>query len=265
MAADSNQNSNDKSKGVDPKNPRNVSGSVLVAMEKAKEDRKIKLWHNRLAFLKKGNALMQNKLFGDAAVMYEKYIKILEMVYETPTGELDPGMFKDTARTAELPVITSVYWDLLRIYDTSPSCSDRQKKVAVQLARFATMTPLYADIVKKAEIFLRQSRNPAAVKIFLEKANVKRPRCFIATAAFESPLKKEVQILRFYRDFYLLESTFGNAFVQFYYLISPSVAQFIENKPLFKAVIRVFLRGLIRCVSLFIRILNISKNNSLSN
>ncbi len=252
MAADKNQNNKDqpdKSKVGDAKNSPGTSSSVLVAMEKAKEDRKIKLWHNRLAFLKKGNALMQNKFYGDAAVTYEKYLKILEMVYDSPPGELDPAMFKDTARTAELPVITSVYWDLLRIYDTSPSCQDRQKKSAVQLARFATMTPLYADIIKKAEIFHRQCRNPAAVKLFLEKANVKRPRCFIATAAFESPLCREVQILRFYRDFYLLKSVLGQQFVQFYYFISPPIAKFIENKPLLKAAIRFVLRRIIKILS----------------
>lgn len=225
------------------------SSSYLIALEKAKEERKIKLWHNRIAFLKKGNALMQSRLFGEAAVTYEKYLKILEMVYDTKPGELNPEMFKDTARTAELPVITSVYWDLLRIYDTSPSCLDRQKKAAAQLARFATMTPLYADIVKKAESFQRQSKNPAVVKIFLENSAKKRPKCFIATAAFETPLAKEVQILRFYRDFYLRKHYLGKQFIILYYSWSPYVARLIDHSPIARKITRQFIRLLIKCVS----------------
>ena len=225
------------------------SSGYLVALEKAKEERKIKLWHNRIAFLKKGNALMQSKLFGEAAVTYEKYLKILEMVYDTKSGELKPEQFKDTARTAELPVITSVYWDLLRIYDTSPSCLDRQKKAAVQLARFATMTPLYADIVKKAEVFQRQSKNPAVIKIFLDNSAKKRPKCFIATAAFETPLAREVQILRFYRDFYLKKHFLGKKLVYFYYRVSPPIARLLERSSLAKTFVRGALRLLIRFVN----------------
>lgn len=225
--------------------PSTITGrstGYLVALEKAKEERKIKLWHNRIAFLKKGNALMQSKLFGEAAVTYEKYLKILEMVYDTKAGELKPEQFKDTARTAELPVITSVYWDLLRIYDTSPSCYDRQRRAAAQLAKFATMTPLYADIVKKAEVFQRQCKNPAAIKLFLDNSAKKRPKCFIATAAFETPLAREVQILRFYRDFYLKKHFLGKNFVFFYYLVSPAIARVVQRSPMAKKIVRAALR-----------------------
>ena len=225
------------------------SSSYLLALEKAKEERKIKLWHNRIAFLKKGNSLMQSKLFGEAAVTYEKYLKILEMVYDTKSGELSPEQFKDTARTAELPVITSVYWDLLRIYDTSPKCLDRQKRAAVQLARFATMTPLYADILRKAEAFQRQCKNPAVIKLFIDNSAKKRPKCFIATAAFETPLSREVQILRFYRDFYLKKHFLGKKFVFIYYRLSPAIARLVDRSPVSKKIVRGLIRLLIKFVS----------------
>lgn len=48
--------------------------------------------------------------------------------------------------------------------------------------------------------------------------------CFIATAAFGSPLEKHVQILRDFRDTYLLNNAAGKAFVKFYYSTSPSIA-----------------------------------------
>jgi hypothetical protein len=48
--------------------------------------------------------------------------------------------------------------------------------------------------------------------------------CFIATAAFGSPMEKHVEILRDFRDRVLLNSSAGKAFVQFYYRTSPAIA-----------------------------------------
>jgi serine protease len=48
--------------------------------------------------------------------------------------------------------------------------------------------------------------------------------CFIATAAFGTPLEKHVQILRDFRDRFLLTTSAGQAFVKFYYEVSPPIA-----------------------------------------
>lgn len=63
-------------------------------------------------------------------------------------------------------------------------------------------------------------------------------RCFIATSAYGSPWAAEVQILRQFRDQYLLTNTLGRAFVDLYYAISPPIADFISEHPGLKPTVR---------------------------
>ncbi len=69
--------------------------------------------------------------------------------------------------------------------------------------------------------------------------------CFIATAAFGSPLAEQVEILRQFRDRHLLTNTAGKKFVAWYYRNGPMAAKFIQDKPLAKMLVRVALYPLI--------------------
>jgi len=63
-------------------------------------------------------------------------------------------------------------------------------------------------------------------------------RCFIATAAYGTPMAEEVQILRGFRDGYLMTGLPGRAFVDLYYSFSPAIAQFIVDHPGLKPIVR---------------------------
>jgi uncharacterized repeat protein (TIGR01451 family) len=65
--------------------------------------------------------------------------------------------------------------------------------------------------------------------------------CFIATAAYGSPLATEVQILREFRDQYLLNHPPGRLLVSIYYWLSPSMAQMIAPYPSLRTAVRVSL------------------------
>jgi hypothetical protein len=63
--------------------------------------------------------------------------------------------------------------------------------------------------------------------------------CFIATVAYGSPMAGEIEILRRFRDEYLLTNPVGQALVDLYYRTSPPVAEFITEHPSLKPMVRV--------------------------
>ena len=64
------------------------------------------------------------------------------------------------------------------------------------------------------------------------------PGCFIATAAYGTPMAEEIETLREFRDEYLLTNAVGPAFVDFYYKVSPPMAEFITEHPSLKPIVR---------------------------
>jgi len=69
--------------------------------------------------------------------------------------------------------------------------------------------------------------------------------CFIATAAYGTPMAEEIDILRQFRDQYLLTNAIGTAFVDLYYNMSPPLANWIAHHPLFAFLTRCLLTPIV--------------------
>jgi len=79
--------------------------------------------------------------------------------------------------------------------------------------------------------------------------------CFIATAAYGTPMAKEIQVLREFRDKYLLTNPLGKALVDLYYRVSPPIAEFITEHPSLKPIVRA---GLVPAVAMSTLVVNTS-------
>lgn len=62
--------------------------------------------------------------------------------------------------------------------------------------------------------------------------------CFIATAAYGSPLDPRLDTLRAFRDRFMMPNGPGRALVRFYYRHSPPLADFISNRDWLRAIVR---------------------------
>ncbi|RCV62788.1 copper-binding protein (NosD) [Methanophagales archaeon] len=77
--------------------------------------------------------------------------------------------------------------------------------------------------------------------------------CFIATAAYGTPLHGDIDVLRDFRDEYLMSNPTGRAFVKVYYNASPPIADWIRaNEGLGTAVREGFVKPLVYVTRMFV-------------
>lgn len=76
--------------------------------------------------------------------------------------------------------------------------------------------------------------------------------CAIATVTLGTELEGKTDVLRAFRDKYLVSNSVGKAFINAYYKYSPPVADYIAEREWLKNVVRILLKPVVGLVSLFV-------------
>ena len=156
--------------------------------------------------------------------------------------------------------ITDVLPDGVTLVSTSPACSQSGNTLTCVVAGILgagisttftinTTAEKVAALknfasVRAAESDPDTSNNNAEVKTRINCAK----GCFIATAAYGSPLAPQVQHLRTFRDRFLMPYSLGQWFVDLYYRYSPPLAEVLAQHDNLRAVVRTGLLPLISTV-----------------
>lgn len=90
-------------------------------------------------------------------------------------------------------------------------------------------------------------------RIDISKKPYGSPKCFIATAAYGSPMEKDVLVLRSFRDQYLLTNPAGRVFVSAYYRVSPPLANWISGRDGMRWMVREVLWPVVQICKLVLR------------
>jgi len=84
-----------------------------------------------------------------------------------------------------------------------------------------------------------------------EEERTKKSRCFIATAAFGTPMANEIDVLRRWRDNVLMKNKVGKVLVNIYYVVSPAIASYISKSSLRRYLVRQMLQPIISSIEKF--------------
>jgi hypothetical protein len=128
--------------------------------------------------------------------------------------------------------------------DGDGDCLDPGDIIEVDVAFDAHETDYAIEITV---IDLCQSRsNPSTAELKTTAIDFTTvPPCFIATAAYGTPLADEIWALRRFRDRYLMTNRAGRAFVDAYYAVGPYPAQIIAEHPWLRTTTRALLTPLV--------------------
>jgi hypothetical protein len=132
---------------------------------------------------------------------------------------------------------------LLLLYGLGELYAD---KGDIELAQQTLMTVLQTSVNPISELETRVREGAEHKLKSLNLQHAKKSGCFIATAVYGKDDVAEIELLKYFRDNFLMRSSIGKLFVSFYYLFSPGVATVLEKSELAKNVIkRLFLEPIL--------------------
>lgn len=182
----------------------------------------------------------------DALIKEGKYHEAISLLKEIVDEEQEPEELMFASG-----LITSTYSFNILDGDPvpgTPEYTEIRKYLKIELESYDKSAPEAQEAFRNWGndiALLRQMYNLMKDNRPLSEPTPQQPQksggCFIATAIYGSYNSPEVLLLREFRDSYLVTNSIGKKFVQFYYLISPPIANYIIRKPNLTGILKKFL------------------------
>ncbi|MCC7442860.1 MAG: hypothetical protein IT285_14600 [Bdellovibrionales bacterium] len=214
---------------------KQIRESIQKNIERAEATHRREFFKKRVDLAKDGIRHYQKQEFSQAVTCFKGYIRILEEWKSAPTGGIAPSYFDRTHDSAELLLISGIYWDLAKLYDRTKSHMKHEEFLHFldKYVLFAKGMP-YENVC--AETLRKYVANGKCLHGEEFKAAYRRmvgttSKCFVATALSDLCDPETLPRLREYRDNRLLRSRSGRLFVRFYYRLGPMAARALLRAP----------------------------------
>jgi hypothetical protein len=171
---------------------------------------------------------------GDLKTMvtkYTEYLKLLADIHEVGPYELVPSHI-DKKHVSELLLISQVYYELAKVYDTTPELKKKTKTCLSQFVKFSINQPyqvLNSEILRK-HLKKNKFKNTDLFETTLKSIFSGSSKCFVATWCYGED-HQITQVLRQFKNKILL-FRIGLLFVAQYYKRSPGVIDWFKQKPI---------------------------------
>lgn len=212
-------------------------------------------FQNRMNYVRMAQTSYAKSEFIDAIESYNNYLSVVAKVNNCGPYELTPVMFTNNATNkTELMMVSHIYWNLTKIYDSSSIMGDNFRKALNQFVRFTIGSPYRAVNTKMIRKYMRskKSHNVREFEVAYREIVKNSKKCYVATACYgeDHPITAELRSIRNR----LLENAVGEYFVWHYYQVSPHLVRFCQQSGIVGKLLTLFaLRPLVFLVYKILR------------
>ena len=226
----------------------------IINTKDKKREQLIELYRTRLSHLKRAQIFFKEDRVSLAVDSYNKYLGILALYFDVTEDRLTPSMFDTEKDMTELLLISHAYWDLAKAYDRSPNLQRECFRCLEQFIKFSIgfkYQHVNAQIIRKFNN-KKQAHNLKAFEAAYHKIQISAKRCYLATMCFGFEDEK-TEVLRHFK-LKIAKYNLGLDFIDFYYAHSPTLVNYLEERPKRKLLFNVFIaRPILSFIIFFIR------------
>lgn len=215
----------------------------ILEAEKRRQDRQfLEELSKRISIAREGRTHIERKNYPAAMNSYRRFLTITAKSFNVEIEDISPNQFDDKNRISESLIISSIFFDLLKILDKldSPSAREERHLYHRLFLRFTKGMPFQhfaAENLRKHLVYSNSIQNKAEFWATY-KAIVGNTSCIVATWAFDSDTAFEVNRLRRFRGEVLCQNALGRSFVRTYYRHGHKLAEFLAPIPGARAAVR---------------------------
>lgn len=225
-----------------------LEAQIRDAEKRRQESQFLEELSKRITIAREGRAFIERKNYPQAMAAYRRFLSITARSFEVQVEDLVPTLFEEKRRVAESLIISSIFFDLLKMLDKldSPGAREERQLYHRLFLRFTKGMPFQhfaAENIRKHLVYSNLIVNKPEFWATY-KAIVGSSFCIVASWAFDSEWSPEVDRLRRFRGEVLARTRAGRLFIRAYYrhgqIAATALARLPGARPVARAALAAF-------------------------